>query len=54
MLVYSINGALVYSTDLDDTKLSETFELDLDAGVYFFSINNANAELLNQKMVVLD
>lgn len=54
MLVYSINGALVYSTDLEDTKLSETFELDLDAGVYFFSINNANAELLNQKMVVLD
>ncbi len=54
MLVYSINGALVYSTDLEDTKLSETFELDLEAGIYFFSINNANAELLNQKMVVLD
>ena len=54
ILVYSINGALVYSADLDATKLSETFELDLDAGVYFVSINNANAQLLNQKLVVLD
>jgi hypothetical protein len=54
MLVYSINGSLVFSSKLDDTKLSETFELDLDAGVYFVSINNANAELLNQKIVILD
>ncbi len=54
MLVYSINGALVFGSKLDDTKLHETFELELDAGVYFVSINNSNAELLNQKMIILD
>lgn len=54
MFIYSVDGAVVFSSNLSETDLTETFELDLRSGVYFVKFTCANTVQLNQKLIILD
>ncbi len=50
--IFSLQGDIVYAASLNDSKLNEVFETNLQAGVYFISIKSANGELVNQKLII--
>jgi hypothetical protein len=54
LFIYNVDGAMVFSSDLNESSLTETFHLDLSAGVYFIKVTGPKSDLLNQKLVILD
>lgn len=53
ILIYNVDGAIVFSSNLNETSYTESYDLNLGAGVYFVKVTSNNAVLLNQKLVIL-